>query len=208
MTMLFLLASLVWPTSSQGSSLLYESTQMGAPHYPAGFSISATQFLGARFQLTTPATIDGIGGHMFGSSNGNGLIFGALVQLTSLDDVPNSSDLSSADVLTHMTFHPPSPSEDVIAPIGPIGVPAGFYAVVFGSGLFGATGSGGAPDDNVPNDATAPYNLEYQSGFGWDRIGNRGVRFTAYGIVPEPGVLPAAAVTSLMCRRRRRKTAI
>jgi hypothetical protein len=181
---------------------------MGTPNYFGGLSIYQDQFLGARFELSSGATIDGVGGHMFRTGIGNLELFGALVALTSLDDVPDSVNLSTPDVLAFTTFEPPVQSNDVIAPIGPIDVPAGYYAVVFGSGLFGATGTGGAPDNNAPNDATALYNLKYQAGFGWDRIGNRGVRFTAYGTIPEPSAMMsmlAGGVAIVMRRPSRRR---
>lgn len=195
------------PTSSlAASSLLFESTQMGSPGAPGGFSISSDQFLGARFHLESGATIDAIGGHLSGGGQGNGLIFGSLIALTSITDVPNSADFSTPDVLAVTAFQPPSgPSSDVSAPIGPISVPAGDYAVVFGSGFFGATGNAVAPDDNVPSDVNAARSLAYHVGspFGWDVIGNRGVRFTAYGIVPEPSGIGYVALTLLALRWRR-----
>src|SRR4051812_10361596 len=69
-----------------GSHLLCESTQMGTPHYGGGLSIFSSQFLGARFRLTQPSTIDRVGGHIGGfPTNGNGKMFAALVALTGLD---------------------------------------------------------------------------------------------------------------------------
>jgi hypothetical protein len=201
------LAALAARSEAAGSSLLYETTQMGPPDAGAGFAISQNQFLGARFQLTQPSIVDGVGGHIGGlSSTGNGKMFAALVVLDSLTDIPNSNNLSSPDVLTATTFSAATASADIIVPVQPTLVPAGYYAVVFGSGLFGATGGGFAPDNNVPNDLTAPYNLAYHAGSGWDVIGNRGVRFAAYGAVPEPAT---ATVTLLfagttMLRRRAR----
>jgi hypothetical protein len=192
---------------ASGSQLLFESTQMGAPGAPGGLSVSSSQFLGARFHLSSGAVIDGMGGHLFAGSGGNGLIFGALVRLTSLTDVPDSADLSTPDVLALTTFQlPAGPSADTFTSIAPIGVPAGDYAIVFGSGLFGATGSAGAPDDNVPSEINAERSLAYHggSGFGWDVAGNSGLRFTAYGTIPEPnGVLLFPVFGALWLRYRR-----
>ena len=191
---------------ASASQLLFESTQMGPANAPGGLSISSAQFLGARFHLSSGAVIDGVGGHLFGAGGGNGLIFGAVIKLTSLTDVPDSADFTTPDVLAKTTFQVPAgPSADISAPIGPIAVSPGDYAIVFASGLFGATGSAGAADDNVPSEANAERSLAYHvgSGFGWDLAGNSGLRFTVYA-VPEPNAVLLLPVLAGRWLRRRR----
>jgi hypothetical protein len=156
-----------------------------------------------RFQLLSGAVVDGIGGNIAIDPNiGDGRIFGALVKLTDMNDYPDSTDLSTPDVLAATAFSATPEIADVTAPIGPLTVGPGTYAVVLGSGLFGASGDGAMSinNPNFPGSSTI-----WLLANRWDEYGAAGgLRFTVYGTaVPEPGSLTLMLLAALvLCRVR------
>jgi hypothetical protein len=148
-----------------------------------------------------------IGGHFgtYESPSGNGQFFGGIVALTSAADLPDSIDLATPDVLatTRLTF--PYPSADVSAPLT-VTLNPGHYALVFGSGLFGATGYGGAKLNNGtlgdPSWITTP-NSDIQLPWADANIDD-GMRFFITA-VPEPNAaaLVAIATFAILALRRR-----
>src|SRR4051812_14688901 len=71
--------------------LYYASAPYVAPPLGGGGTLVAgSQFFAARFQVTQPMTIDGIGGNIVGAPSG-GSIFAALVALSSMSDYPDST---------------------------------------------------------------------------------------------------------------------
>jgi len=139
-------AKIIFETATQGPS---------APIAPDNYTVTSVQFLGARFVVDSTVKTTSIGGHFIsdGGPAGNGKFFGGIVALTTQSDFPDSIDLSTPDVLgtTLLTF--PDPSSEVSAPLE-VTLSPGIYAVVFGTGLFGATSSGAAKSNYI-ND-TAP----------------------------------------------------
>jgi hypothetical protein len=83
----------------------------------------------------------------------------------------------------------------------------GWYAVVFGSGLFGTSGLGGAIRNNM--DFGTPSYIGYQpgDGFGWAELINpifRNHRFVINGqVIPEPSALGIALVGIVIVVRSR-----
>jgi hypothetical protein len=197
-------ALLCVPMPSQAiGALLYTNALMGEPNQAGGASIHGGQFTGVRFQLPLGAMIDHVGGHLTGSGGGNGMIFAAIMRLSSSSDYPNSPSLSTSDVLGHTTFSPPFGSADIAVPIGPIAAPPGTYALVLGSGLFGATGFGALPTNNTV--IGTPDLFQYQSpGPGWGELGPEPNRMTVYGVVPEPAGVCAVAIFLAMSIKRAR----
>ncbi len=115
-----------------------------------GISIGDQQFVMIRFSVSTidPMRTYEMGGQ-FGGFRGNGYIFGAIVALTDENDVPDSVDLSTPDVLGTTlipVFNEADPDRSFITS-GKLSVELsrGFYAAVFGSGKFGATSDGFSP---------------------------------------------------------------
>jgi hypothetical protein len=106
-----------------------------------GTELNSSVFPGVRFQLIETVKTSRVGGHFVASSNGS--FFGAIVALDDQDDFPNSIDLSTPDVLGVTTLTFPNPSEEVFGDLD-LHLDSGWYALVFGSGLFGTSGSGGA----------------------------------------------------------------
>jgi hypothetical protein len=139
-----------------------------------------------RFQLSSGASIDGVGGNIaIGSAIGDRRIFAALVRLADMNDYPDSADLSTPDVLATATFTASTDVTDVAVPIGPLGVGPGTYGLVLGSGLFGASGEGAMSINNLNSFDSATFWLVSDT---WREYGREGgLRFAVYGTaVPEP----------------------
>jgi hypothetical protein len=214
--MLFVGLALLPSTVSADPIRIYESAELGPTGQTnLGFAIFEGQFVGLRFPVLTPTEITHIGGH-FGGSGDDETIFGAIVRLSSSSDLPDSADLSTNDVLKATVLHLSRPSRDFTAPLS-LTVEAGWYAVIFGSGLFGATGGGGFGTDNI---VTNPINGFIQSGgilhpasygsiggrFGDPRVFVDGTPLTP---VPEPGtlLLLGTGAAAILAGSRRRRSA-
>jgi hypothetical protein len=136
-------------SGSASADILYESGTLGPTGipYPDDFdlrtelNIHQSGFTGVRFHLTQSVITSQIGGHFVGGSNGT--FFGAIVKLDSETDFPNSSNLSTPDVLGAASLSFPVPSAEVFGNLK-IHLTPGWYALVFGSGLFGTSGYGAA----------------------------------------------------------------
>jgi hypothetical protein len=193
------------------TEVLYQTGNMGTPGQSGGTGVGAFQYLGTRFELPERRIATAVGGHFGTFGTGEQTLFAALVRLTSMSDFPDSlNPLNTPDVLATTVFAFPQPSNDVIASIGEVELTPGIYAVVFGSGQFGANGGGFAPATNVPVGIDSDFG--YTSGVGphWRDAGSAQDRFVVYGEIPEPGAsVLLIALTSLVssARRRRRSAA-
>ena len=131
---------------------IFESGTPGADGQTHGYLISDTGFSGLRFFVPFAVTTETIGGH-FGGLGGMD-IFGAIVGLSGPSDLPDSQDLSTADLVggVRILLSPtgdPVPSRVVSAPLQ-VALTPGWYSLVFGAGLFGTTGTGLFTLDNFP----------------------------------------------------------
>jgi hypothetical protein len=131
---------------------IFESGTPGADGQTQGYPISDAGFTGLRFFVPFAVMTETIGGH-FGGLGGTD-IFGAIVALSSPGDLPDSQDLSTADLVggTRIVLSPtgvPVSSRVVSAPLD-LALAPGWYALVFGAGLFGTTGTGLFTLDNFP----------------------------------------------------------
>lgn len=113
-----------------------------------GSSVGSSQYLGVRFQAIADYHVVEIGGHFGGTTNTT--IFGAVVQLTGASDFPELNNLASdPGLIGYSVFGVPQPSGVVW---GSLNIPihaSEWYALVFGSGIFGASGYGFAPYQDV-----------------------------------------------------------
>ncbi len=137
-----------------------------------GIAIMDEQFVMMRFSFATsgPMRTYEMGGQ-FGGFRGNGYIFGAIVALSGANDVPDSVDLSTPDVLGTTlipVFNEADPDRSFITS-GKLSVELapGYYAAVFGSGKFGATSDGFSPFVSMPND-----NTYFSNNGGWSATSN------------------------------------
>lgn len=163
-----------------------------------GTSVHSSNFVGARFELTQVVAISEIGGHFAAPSAGT--FFGAIVKLDDANDFPNSSDLSTPDVLGVTTITFPSPSAEVFGSL-PLTLTPGWYGLVFGSGLFNTIDFGGAVRNGI--DIGAPSYIAYNPNLAWFNLDLFGTffdnhRFVVRGsFVPEPNAMQLALLTTL-----------
>jgi hypothetical protein len=187
-----------------GATILFESGTLGptgvtweqvTSDATLGVNVSHVVFGGVRFQLNTPVVTTHVGGHFVGRPDADPSFFGAIVRLDGESDFPNSADLSTPDVCgaTLLTF--PNVSAEVFGELN-LFLEPGWYALVFGSGLFNATGAGASLRNNI--DVGSPDYIGFQLGFGWgERASQDDKRFLVFGnIVPEPTALILSAIAS------------
>ncbi len=205
---LLLVACLAGKSSVTFAATIFESGTLGPTGIPQG-SVAATNispyvYTGVRFELTQPAITTQIGGHFVDTAGGS--FFGAIIKLDGSDDFPDSGDLSTADVLgsTDLTF--PVPSDEIFGNLS-LSLDPGWYALVFGSGLFGTNGDGAAPRNNP--DIGNPTYIGFQplSGIGWVDITGpfSDHRFLVHGeLTPEPMtiVLGTLSIIFYACSKR------
>lgn len=144
---------LLAPLASAQTSL--ESATLGTTGRIGGTSITDQQFVGWRFQVAQTFQVAEVGGHLLGFTTPaeEGPIFGALIRLGSLSAFPAGAPFLPAEVVASTLFSPPFPSDEILVPLEATLEP-GAYALVFGSGQFGATGGGaihnGPDQDDIP----------------------------------------------------------
>src|SRR6185436_3582542 len=109
------LASALWAigfvVNPAAAAIVFESAGSGPPGTvgtcgtPCGCPAQANSqdFLAFSFQVFQTTTIGSVGGFMSGSS---GPIFGAIVALSGPDDIPDSTALSTPDVIGHTLIQP------------------------------------------------------------------------------------------------------
>jgi hypothetical protein len=158
-----------------------------------GTNISHVVFTGVRFELSQSVVTTEIGGHFLqrpGSNpEGDGSFFGAVVGLGSANDFPDSGNLSTPDVLgsTLLTF--PEPSGEVFGDLS-LQLDPGWYALVFGSGLFGATAQGTAIRNNP--DIGDPTYIGWQPHTNWFNLADLSdaIEFTNHRFVVRGSIVP------------------
>jgi hypothetical protein len=199
------------------AEIIYESGSLGPTGIPwsdltddivEGININRSVFAGVRFRLDRPVITAEVGGHFTGPSDST--FFGSIVRLESESDFPNTSELSSPDVLGHTLLRFPVPSAEVFGNLS-VSLDPGWYALVFGSGLFGATGIGGALENN--SDFSDPAYIAFGPNLQWHNLDTLPVafenhRFVIKGdIVPEPGFALGvlALLRLLLCRAAGRR---
>ena len=192
------------PSAATAETILFESATLGETGVTwqqaidgevPGENIRPTAFSGVRFELTQPVVTKSVGGHFVGPPDSDAEFFAAIVMLTSPDDFPDSDDLSTPDVLGTTLLDFPEPSEETSSEME-LALHPGWYALVFGSGLFGASGSGGALSNS--NDIESPDYIGFLTGFDWGgRLPSK--RFVIKGtVVPEPSTLALAVLASVL----------
>ena len=159
-------------------------TELGNGLVP-GTSVDSHIFPGVRFQVTQPVVLSEVGGHFVEESSGT--FFGVIVALNDETDFPDSGDLSTPDVLGAATLTFPNPSKEVygnlVLPLDP-----GWYALVFGSGLFGTNGLGGAVRNGV--DFGDPSYVAHGPNLQWFNFDIFGTFFDNHRFVVKGAIVP------------------
>jgi len=147
------------------AALIYESAATGPTLQTSvgGTLIDDTFFTAVNFEVVAPVTTGSIGAHMIEIGSGSEPVFGAIVALTGPGDVPDSPNLSTPDVLGFTLINPPDPSDNRAGNLR-LTLSPGWYALVFGSGQFGATGEAGALSNNTPNGFSQIYVIRQSDG--------------------------------------------
>ena len=151
---------------------LFESAKLGTPGAHKGFTLSANQWLGVRFTTAEPVQVSAIGGHI------TELVPGALfVAIFAVEDSLPPSPPNVEDAFFVTTFAGPEDSREVTIPAD-FHLPAGNWAIVFGSGAAGATGHGAMPGRDREIGSPKYFSKEGESwsegGFGKARFFIRG----------------------------------
>ena len=208
------------------AAFIHESGTFSTSIPVSGVSIIDSQFLGSRFTVDSTVNVDSIGGHIYRHDNvgigNNGLLFGAIIELASSSALPTGSAATKFDpesqVLAHTTFDPGTANNiDFTTPLSATLTPGVVYGLVFGTGLYGASGTGVMTQNNG---ALAGFGIDtffqFNSGMAiwkaaaWDGT----MRFTVGGnvsAVPLPAALPLFAgglgLLGLLGWRRKRMAA-
>jgi hypothetical protein len=154
-TVRFLAVSVMAASMPLFGSVLYETATNGGSN-AGSIDVSWVQFVGSTFTLGSPANITDV----IGEIEEPALFFMAIMQLSGSGALPNNlsgSPFAGVNVLFTTTFTGGDCSGacvgDVLIPVS-LSVPAGTFAVVFGTGLFGSPvigpggviAGGGMPD--------------------------------------------------------------
>jgi hypothetical protein len=152
----------------------------------AGYFIGREQFLGWKFQLDSTLQITDIGGYLVSENSNptsNDQIFGAIVSLSSPTALPQGNPFLPEEILASTTFIPHSylsPS-DITVPLS-VTLNPGSYGLIFGSGLFGASGSASALFNFGDLPGTLYFSRFQQNGFSaWNEGFVSNVRFFVKG---------------------------
>ncbi len=161
-------------------------------------SINANNFVfaGARFQIDQATKTTRIGGH-FVAEQGGATFFGAVVSLSDEADFPDTADLSSSDVLGVAQLIIPDSSDEVFGNLS-LTLQTGWYAVVFGSGLFETSGRGAVLENGL--DINSPSYIGWEINVpdtGWFNLHEIG-DFENHHFVVEGAIIPEPATTVLL----------
>jgi hypothetical protein len=181
-------AAALLPVAASASPIIYQSATYTGDD-DGEYIISADRMIGAVFTLSQTTHITGIGAQFGGYPGGS--IFGAIVPVDPKTGFPTgvSSDLAAislGDVVFSVNLTDTSssgvPIGDLMEPLSTT-LTAGTYAVLFGSGQFGADGFAGLGDYNNPVG-----NAQLIQGWpDYSAFDDNGIRVVVEGTaVPEP----------------------
>lgn len=196
-------AATIFESGTLGPTGIYIN-EIGGGIEPGSSGVNPSVFSAVRFQVGQTAMTTRVGGHFVADPRFTNSFFGAIVRLDNAMDFPDSGNLSTPDVLgaTLLTF--PNPSAEAFGNLG-VKLDPGWYSLVFGSGLFGATGSGAAVLNNP--DIGSPSYIAHQTGSGWLELSTlpaspglfHNFRLVVEGfVIPEPNSV-ALALLVIFC---------
>jgi hypothetical protein len=187
------------------SDTLYASSgyvnNNGAEVGDYAFDNTSSSLIAATFTLAQQSHVTGVGG-VFTQFGDGGSIFASLIAAPAAQTSVTAGSLPGLS-LANAVFTPPEDGSDATTPLS-VTLSPGTYELVFGSGLFGATGYSGLAS-GMNGQASLLQTVD--GGASWDAL-NDSVRVTVSGnVVPLPAALPLlcsglAAGFGLMRRRR------
>ncbi len=155
-----------------GSYALFE-TALATPDDPvqnSGMIGDDGFFPGIGFRVERTTQISQVGAYMYGS----GTMFAAIVETDNLFGLPDPPDLSGDDVLATTLIELPGTLDgaDVVADMD-VTLEPGTYALVFGTGKFGAeNGNAFFRDGHVPNGDWSDYSIRQSDGLRFFQAGS------------------------------------
>ena len=186
-------AAFAAPVFARADVILETASYTGAD--AGDYSIYATRWIGAAFTLDTTTEITSIGAQ-FGRYS-YGTFFGAIIPISTITGLPDFAPTDiAADALASTVFSVPGGgAADLSEPLS-VTLAAGSYAVVFGSGAFGADGSGGVSDDNdtIGTPSFVSY-FDVWYGDTWSSDPYDGARLTVFGVAAVPEAATWAMIT-------------
>ncbi|MHC4528242.1 MAG: GEVED domain-containing protein, partial [Planctomycetota bacterium] len=138
--------------SAGATTVIHESAKLGTTGLNGGWYLGDDQFFGSVFYVDREVQVTAIGGHLCGNGSSSGPLFGAILSLESLYDLPSGSPIDMSEVVASTVFTADFPSTDYRTALSAT-LPPGYYALVFGTGELGSpSGIAGMlphPDDQL-----------------------------------------------------------
>lgn len=174
------------PAPPDDTRFLHETAGPAAWQTSSAYGVDDEQFWGTRFEITQTTRVGEVGGWM---RLGDGQIFAAVVELDGPADDPPPADSPAFidDVVDTVLIDAASAQDAYTGDFGNLELGPGHYALVFGSGLFDASGSAGllAIDDQIVH----PGALAWVGG-SWFDAGGPEFRLWLEGTVDPIAVVP------------------
>ena len=176
------------PAEPSPTEFLMETARPSA-WWSQSFSSIGTNFRATRFEVTRQTLINEVGAWM---SNGSGQVFAAIVTLDgpSANPLPITHPDFPASVVGSTLIDVAAATEAYSGDFDGLSLAPGHYALIFGSGLFGATGS--ANMMGVADQIVKPGHLFWTGSF-WTHLDNQHFRIFLQGFLPELAVSPDPA---------------
>ena len=161
-----------------------------------GFS-GGSHFIGADFTVAGPTQLTDIGASFVNTAQqaATGPIFGAIVEVDPVTGLPTQDVENLASITLAEAVFTPDADGDTTVPLS-ASLQPGTYGLVFGSGLFGATGVADLLSGNDIVGSPSIFENDFAP-FAQDPS-DIDVRLFADGTVPEPGSLPLLLSASLL----------
>lgn len=173
------------PLPPPDSRYLFETAGPATWWLSQSFTLGGNQIMGSRFSLSEPIRIERVAAWL---GQGSGTLFAAIFPLSGPSGNPPSPGSASfeSSAVASAVFAAKPTSDEVEVDFGGLTLPPGHYALVFGSGRFGASGSAGMMV--VDEQIIVPGSL-LTGGSSWFNT-EFNIRVVIEGVMPELEVTP------------------